>query len=213
MIKPKFQRGFAGKPVLINTPNGNAVMRGSGKLKGQAKFADQITLEQTVAALAGTNGFVFNDACGLNTSFGQNTFTASVEFDLSGSATANNFREWLKSFVGIVEWINYNSDIDGVADQAQLARNLRFATVSLLGDVQTYIVAVKANQRNTQFQRDMQTVYPNGEWAWTNNTSLGVVTSAPAAGTRTVTVTFKFSKWLSYSEYIPMSGSQLTEGQ
>ena len=202
------------KPVIVSTPNGNVVVNSSQKLKGQAMFTDQITLQQTVANGAATMSFTVSDACGLYVSFGINTPAGGVEFDVAGQATIANFKNFLQSFVGVIDWVNYSSDVNGVQDTAQLSNNLLFKTVSLKGDVGSYTVAVKANSRNTQFQRDLQTVYPNGEFAWTTQTSLSVATIAPpnVGEVRTVQITFKFKEWISYEDYMNRADNNLHVG-
>lgn len=210
---PKFQGGMRAKPgMMVSSPDGMAFKpNADNKLKGQAMFPDQITLTSSLTNPTAVVFLVMNDACGLNVPFGINVNANSQEFDVSGPATISNLKEFLKSFVGLIDFINYQSDIDGVQDTAQLANNLLFKTVSLKGDVGSYTGAVNAMKRNTQFQRDLQTIYVNGEFALTNNTSLGVSTSQPpvVAATRTVQVVFGFKKWLSYDDYLAMANNNL----
>lgn len=210
-------RNLGGKPngTMINTPSGIGLVQGrSVMLKGQAIFPDQITLQQSVAFGSAVVFFVMNDACGLNVAFGVNVNANSSEFDVVGSATITNLKTFLLSYVGIIQWINYTSTINGIEDPTQLGNNLLFRTVSLMGDLGSYTVSVNADKRNTQFQKGLETKYPNGAFCLNSNTSLGVTTSAPpnAGETRVIQIVFKFSEWISYDEFLARNAnSSMTE--
>lgn len=199
------QRG--GKPNIMSGQNG--MVNNNGKepdFKGQVDFSDQISFQAVVVAASATNLLNFNDSCSLNVSYGINTSVNAQAFVLTNGLTAANLRSYLQTFLPVIEWINYSSVFStGVADQAQLGNVPQFTTCNLQRQSDSYITPVKANQRNTQQQRDIQTFYPNGEMVLTPMTSIGVATVSDPALNKTVDLTLKIKKWITVQEYYKRS--------
>jgi hypothetical protein len=190
---------------VISGQNGMANQPGAEpKFGGQVRFSDQITFQATIAAAAATNLLVFNDSCGLNTSFGINTSANSAELTLTNGLTANNLRQYLQTWLPVIEWVNYQAvfTASGTADQDQLGNDPLITTCNLQRQSDDYLIAVKANQRNTQQQRDIQTYYPNGDLVITPETSIAITTASNALLEKKVSLTLKISKWISAAEYI-----------
>jgi len=183
-------------PTILQTNQNNLNMN-AVKIIGKAVLPDQLTLQGIVAFGGGTNSLIMDDACNLNVSFGINTGAGTQALDVVGSATINNLREFLKTFVGVIEFVNYDSDVPN-----QLNNDITFNDVSLKGDQATYKVSVAASRRNSQFDQGLQTVYINGEFALTDTTSIGIPTSDVTNPTRTIDVTIKFSEWIATCEYM-----------
>lgn len=201
-----------GTQRFVKTQTGAAAMNGKpDKIKGQVLLPDQFTLRGTVTSAQDFTLFNFNDACGLNVAFGVNTGALSSAFALVGGASADNLRALLQSFVPVIDFINYESTVDGVQNQEQLGNTPRIITTNILGNTDGYIVPVKASQRNTQQQRDMQTFYCNGDLAITPFTSIGVATSPPpapgggATATKLVDLTFGVSQWIPFNQYFALA--------
>jgi hypothetical protein len=190
---------------MTTSQNGMAVQNGPDpKFGGQVKFSDQIVFQATIAAAAATTLLVFNDSCGLNISFGVNTSATSAELTLTNGLTANNLRQYLQSWMPVIEWVNYQAvfTASGVADQDQLGNDPLITTCNLQRQSDDYLIAVKANQRNTQQQRDIQTYFPNGDLILTPETSIGIPTASDPALQKRVSLTFKIAKWISAAEYM-----------
>lgn len=207
------QRG--GKPGIINGQQGMAAMNGKVvDFKNQVPFSDQISFQALVVAASATTLLNFNDSCNLNVSYGINTSLTAQAMTLTNSLTADNLRRFLQSWLPVVEWINYSSVFStGVADQAQLGNVPRITTCNLQNTSDSYLIPVKANQRNTQQQRDIQTFYPNGELVLTPMTSIGITTVSDPLLNKTVELTFKFKEWISAAEYYRRAKNNLVSSK
>lgn len=201
------------QPRVIQTASGAALINGKpAMLGGQVMLPDQFTLSGTVLSTEATTLFNMNDSYGYNVAFGYNVGANSQQFSLGGGAPLAAFIEQLKSFVPIIEYVNYESTIDGAQNQNQFRNPVRIITTNYLGQTDTYLITVKKFQRNTQNQRDILTYYaPNDDLAITPFSSIGVVTSPPpapgggAVAAKLVELTFAVRQWIPINEYLNRS--------
>lgn len=142
----------------------NQVKTGSGEvLTNPIKTPRKVVLKATVGS--GKTNVFFDDACGLASSLGLVGTQTGTALAMTGSVTVANLKEFLKSFVIIVSYYNFNSSAED-----DLSNDVQLTYSKVDGTSENDKLFSSLSVSNMQQNPDLLNVAQG--FIWTNNCAL-----------------------------------------
>ena len=182
--------GRGRKVVAQPGAGGNAPAVSAPMHMGLIKTAPRVVTMSATASGA-TTSLIFEDFCGLLIALGFGTATTQ-SMGVVGPVTGPNVRNYLASHAGKIKLINYKSD-----DPDQLANKIKLTEVDIFEQQANHVFDVAADERNTQFQDTLQTIYADRDNVYWNNTTGWLISTSAGVFT---SIAVEFEAWFAYRD-------------